>query len=85
MASLHFPQLKGIGCPISSISNLIGLIKSKFFKNSLNFSIPIDCPILTDPMLPDRINISSAVKSDGIFLSYSLIVFPPQFIVFSKF
>ena len=36
-------------------------------------------------MLPERINISSAVKFEGIFLSYSLILFFPQVIFFSKF
>ena len=36
-------------------------------------------------MLPERISISSAVKLEGIFLSYSLIVFFPHVILFSKF
>ena len=44
-----------------------------FSKNDLNFSGPIFCAILTDPTFPDLINICSAVRSDGILLSYSLI------------
>ena len=67
------------------MSNCIELIKSRSFKNFLYFSIPIAWPILTEPMLPERINISSAVKFEGIFLSYSLILFFPQVIFFSKF
>ena len=67
------------------MSNCIELIKSRSFKNFLYFSIPIAWPILTEPMLPERINISSAVKLEGIFLSYSLILFFPQVIFFSKF
>ena len=84
VASLHFPHLKGIGIPISSISNSILLIKLIFVKNCLNFSTPIFWPILTEPILPYLIKISSAVRSLGIFLSYSLIVFFPQSILFSR-
>ena len=36
-------------------------------------------------MFPDLIKISSAVRSEGIFSSYSLIIFFPHLILFSKF
>ena len=85
VASLHFPQLNGIGTPTSSISNLIGLIKFNLSINFLNFSIPKDCPILTDPIFPERIKICSAERSEGIFSSYSLIVFFPHLIFFLNY
>ena len=44
----------------------------------MNFSSPTLCPILTEPILPDLIKISSAVKVDGISWSYSLIGNPAQ-------
>ena len=56
-----------------------------FSKKDLNFSIPNFCPILTEPMFPDLIKICSAVKSDGILLSYSFIVYFEQEICFFKF
>ena len=55
-----------------------------FSKKNLNFSTPIFCPILTDPILPDLIKICSAVKSEGILLSYSLIGNPAQVKDFGK-
>ena len=54
------------------------------FKKFLNFSTPSFWAILTEPIFPDLINISSAVKSLGISLSYSPIGLPPQKIFFSK-
>ena len=84
VASLHFPHLSFSGTPISSISKFIWLIRSNLFIYSINFSNPNFWPIRTDPIFPDLIRISSAVKFEGIFKSYSLIVFPPQRILFSK-
>ena len=55
-----------------------------FDKNSLNFSSPTFCAILTDPMFPDLIKISSVVKFDDILLSYSLIENPAHFKDFGK-
>ena len=54
-------------------------------KNSLNFSSPTFWPILTEPIFPDLIKISSAVKFDGILSSYSLIGNPAQGKDFGKF
>ena len=85
VASLHFPHLNDNGSPTSSISNSILSKIPIFFKNNLNFSIPIFWAILTDPILPDLIKISSAVKSDGISSSYSLIGLPAQVKFFGKF
>ena len=51
--------------------NIIGF--SSYDSAYLNFLGPIFCAILTDPILPDLIKICSAVRSDGILLSYSLI------------
>ena len=63
VASLHLPHLNDIGWPTSSISNSILFKTPIFSKKDLNFSIPNFCAILTDPMFPDLIKISSAVKS----------------------
>ena len=54
-------------------------------KKNLSFSTPTFCPILTEPIFPDLIKISSAVKSDGILSSYSPIICLPQRIFFFKF
>ena len=78
VANLHFPHLKVTGIPTSSISKSIAFIKLNLFINFLNFSSPTAWPILTEPILPDLISICSAVKLDGIFLSYSLIIFLPH-------
>ena len=53
-------------------------------RNNLNFSSPICWPILTEPIFPDLIRICSAVKSDGILSSYSLIGNPAQVNDFGK-
>ena len=84
VASLHFPHLKGMGMPISSMSNSILLITFIFIKKDLNFSIPIFWPILTEPIFPDLIKIYSAVKSDGILLSYSPILYLSHLIDLGK-
>ena len=78
VASLHFPHLKGIGSPTSSISKSILLKTPIFSKNNFNLSISSFCPILTEPILPDLIKICSTVRSDGILLSYSEITFFPH-------
>ena len=78
VASLHFPHLNGMGWPTSSISNSILFKTPIFSKKSLNLSIPTFCPILTEPIFPDLIKISSAVKSVGISSSYSPIGLPAQ-------
>ncbi len=78
VASLHLPHLNEIGWPTSSISNLILSKTPIFCKKFLNFSSPIFCPILTDPILPDLIKICSAVRSVGILSSYSPIGLPAQ-------
>ena len=52
VASLHFPHLKGIGSPTSSISKSILLKTPIFSKNNFNLSISSFCPILTDPIFP---------------------------------
>ena len=49
-----------------------------FSKKSLNLAIPTFCPILTEPIFPDLIKISSAVKSVGILSSYSPMGLPAQ-------
>ena len=51
--SLHFPQLKGIGVPISVISNLMSPSIPIWFKKFLILSIPSFWPILTDPIFPE--------------------------------
>ena len=84
VASLHFPHLDSIGFPTSSISNSILFKTPMFSKKNLNLSMPTFCPILTEPIFPDLIKISSAVKSLGIFESYSPIGFPAHQIFFSK-
>ena len=84
VASGHFPQLNFIGFPTSSISKLISFKTPSFDKNNLNLSSPTFWPILTEPILPDRIKICSAVKSEGIFSSYSLIGNPAQVIDLGK-
>ena len=73
VASLHFPHLKEIGFPTSSISKSILFKSPSFCKKDENFSKPTSCAILTDPIFPDRIKICSTVRSVGILLSYSLI------------
>ena len=78
VASGHLPQLNLIGLPVSSISKLIFSKIPSLFKNNLNLSSPTCCPILTEPIFPDRIKICSAVKFDGILTSYSLIGKPAQ-------
>ena len=78
VASLHFPHLKLIGCPTSSISNSIFSKIPILSKNFLYLSNPIFCPILTDPILEDLIKISSAVNVEGSLSSYSDIIFPAQ-------
>ena len=54
-------------------------------KKDLNFSGPTFCAILTDPMFPDLTRICSAVKSEGISLSYSPILYLSHLIDFGKF
>ena len=54
-------------------------------KNNLYLSSPTFCPILTEPIFPDLIRISSAVNWEGISLSYSLIGNPAQVNDFGKF
>ena len=66
VANLHFPNLNGIGSPTSSISKSILSKIPIFSKNNFNLSISNFCPILTEPIFPDLIKISSTVKSDGI-------------------
>ena len=78
VANLHLPHLNGIGSPTSSISNSILFKTPIFSKKSLNLSIPTFCAILTEPIFPDLIKISSAVKSVGILSSYSPMGFPAQ-------
>ena len=85
VANLHFPHLNGIGFPTSSISNCILFNKSKFSRKSLKFSKPTFWAILIEPIFPDLINISSAVRLDGISKSYSEIDLPAHFIFFGKF
>ncbi len=84
VASGHFPQLNLIGFPTSSISKSILSVTPIFDKNNLNFSSPTFWPILTEPIFPDRIKICSAVKFEGILLSYSLIGNPAQVRDFGK-
>ena len=85
VASLHFPHTNFLGGATSSISNSILLNTPIFSKKDLSFSIPNFCPILTEPIFPDLIKISSTVKFGGILLSYSPMVCFPQRIFFSKF
>ena len=59
--------------------------KSKFSRKSLKFSKPTFWAILIEPIFPDLINISSAVRLDGISKSYSEIDLPAHFIFFGKF
>ena len=84
VANGHFPQVKLIGLPTSSISKSIFSNMPSFDKNNLNFSCPTFWPILTDPIFPDLIRICSAVRSVGISLSYSLIGNPEQVKDFGK-
>ena len=46
--------------------------------------MPTFSAILTEPIFPDLIKISSAVKSDGILSSYSDIEFPAHVILFLR-
>ena len=85
VANLHFPHLKGIGSPTSSRSKSILFKTPIFSKNDFNLSISSFWPILTEPILPDLIKICSTVRFDGIFLSYSEIIFFPHLICFFKF
>ena len=85
VASLHFPHLKGIGSPTSSMSKSILFKTPTFSKNNFNLLISSFWPILTEPILPDLIKICSTVRSDGIFLSYSEMIFFPHFNFFFKF
>ena len=55
------------------------------FKKFFNLLISNFCPILTEPIFPDLIRISSTVKSEGISSSYSEITLFPHFNFFSKF
>ena len=71
VANLHFPHLNGYGSPTSSISKSILFKTPTFSKKDLSFSISNFCPILTDPIFPDLIKISSTVKSEGILSLYS--------------
>ena len=73
VASGHLPQLNFIGFPTSSISKSIFSIIPRLNKNLLNFSSPILCPILTEPIFPDLTKICSAVKFEGKLSSYSRI------------
>ena len=57
------------------MSKSILLKTPTFSKNNLNFSEPTFWAILTDPIFPDLTKICSAVKSDGISLSYSPILY----------
>ena len=47
--------------------------------------MPTFSAIRTEPIFPDLIKISSAVKSDGILSSYSDIELPAQVILFLRF
>ena len=67
------------------MSKSIELNTPTFSKKDLCFSGPIIWPILTEPIFPDLIKICSAVKSDGISLSYSPILCLSQRIDFGKF
>ena len=84
VASGHLPQLNSIGLPTSCMSKLATPRIPIFDKKDLYLSIPIFWPILTEPILPERIRISSAVKFEGISSSYSLIVKPAQVKDFGK-
>ena len=84
VASGHLPQVNLIGLPTSSISKLIFSKTPSFDKNKLNFFSPNCCAILTEPIFPERTKICSAVKSDGILLSYSRIGNPAQVSDFGK-
>ena len=66
------------------MSKSIVLNTPTFFKKDLCFSDPTSWAILTEPILPDLIMICSAVKSEGILSSYSLILFLSQLIDFGK-
>ena len=85
VANGHLPQLNSIGFPTSSNSKVIFFKTPIVDKNDLNFSSPSFWPILTEPIFPERIKISSAVKFEGILLSYSLIGNPAQLSDFGKF
>ena len=50
----------------------------------MNFSEPTFCAILTDPIFPDLTKICSAVKFDGILLSYSPILYLSHLIDLGK-
>ena len=67
------------------MSNSILFRTPIFSKKDLNFSIPIFCATLTEPIFPDLIKISSTVKLGGILLSYSLIGLPAHIRFFGKF
>ena len=66
------------------MSKSIGLNIPTFFKKDLCFSGPTNWAILTEPILPDLIKICSAVRSEGILLSYSPILCLSQRIDFGK-
>ena len=85
VANLHLPHLNGIGFPTSSISNCILFNKSNFSRKFLKFTKPTFWAILIEPIFPDLINISSAVRLDGISVSYSEIDLPAHFIFFGRF
>ena len=55
-----------------------------FSKNNLNFSEPTFWAIFIDPIFPDLTKICSAVKSDGISLSYSPILYLSHLIDLGK-
>ena len=73
-----------MGFPTSPMSKLIFWRTPIFDKNCLNFFSPTLWAILTEPILPDLIKICSAVKLEGILLSYSLIGNPAQVNDFGK-
>ena len=66
------------------MSKSISLKTPTFSKNNLNFSEPIFWAIFTDPIFPDLTKICSAVKFDGISLSYSPILYLSHLIDFGK-
>ena len=82
VASLHLPHFPICVVPISSVSNVSWFNIPIFTKKSSKLSIPTFWAIRTDPIFPDLIKICSAVKFEGILLSYSSIEFLLQVIFF---
>ena len=84
VASLHLPHFPICVVPISSVSNVSWFNIPIFTKKSSKLSIPTFWAIRTDPIFPDLIKICSAVKFEGILLSYSSIEFLLQVIFFFR-